>query len=175
MGMVYPSTCALWHVRSTSTSRCIHLLFCGCVCLFYVFPVTRAVGMMYLVDLDDTPGYTITLSSPETPHSPASGGGGDSVATVVSTSRPSSVVAAATSTVDMVAETEKILAEARAKLDALTAGSRVSKCGCVGLCPELPCPADETVAATQSNPYAVAMFMAQSDTAQASRRDLSDV
>lgn len=80
--------------------------------------VFRAVGMMYLVDLDDTPGYTLTIvqqqddkedtkedKKPSKPETPA----------------PS---ATAMSAPEISAEASKIIEEARAKLDALARGEK---------------------------------------------------
>jgi hypothetical protein len=83
--------------------------------------VFRAVGMMYLVDLDDTPGYTLTIvektpepekeetEAPEKPKLDSDIAG-----------TPEKIDTA--DAVAMSAEVEQIIEEARAKLDALASG-----------------------------------------------------
>jgi len=104
------------HIQISLVHVCMSLV----VYMFYCIAcsVICAVGMMYLADLDDPPGYTITLSS-KTEAMPESLAGDASVMTEVSNS---SILEAAT--IDMAAKTEKILAEAHAKLDALATASR---------------------------------------------------
>lgn len=88
--------------------------------------VFRAVGMMYLVDLDDTPGYTLTIveQAPAKIEQVA-----PSEPTVVEPADtkppqegPTTPDVAAMDMAAFSAEAEKIIEEARAKLDALATG-----------------------------------------------------
>jgi len=112
------------------------------------YSVFRAVGMVYLVDLDDTPGCTLTLHSNEIPDpsaklSPIEYGAADH-STAPSTSPTANAVAE-----DWAEEAQTILTEAYAKMNALA--SRVP--GAFSK-PEIP-------SGNQSDPVAAAMFMAQ--------------
>ena len=83
--------------------------------------VFRAVGMLYLVDLDDTPGYTLTFTDAE-----------DEAAKKLDDSTDEGQDSPVDS--DRIPETlqgeaERIIQEARAKLDALAAGASVSGYG----------------------------------------------
>lgn len=87
--------------------------------------VFRAVGMLYLVDLDDTPGYTLTFTDAD-----------DEVAKKVEESGSNTDEAPedAAGVSDRIPDTlqgeaERIIQDARAKLDALAAGASVSGYG----------------------------------------------
>ena len=89
--------------------------------------VFRAVGMMYLVDLDDTPGYTLTIvTQPNTevgkkpdPSEDESNTKAADVEDMGEDSRANGMDTAALS-----AEAAQIIEEARAKLDALARGQK---------------------------------------------------
>jgi hypothetical protein len=76
--------------------------------------VFRAVGMMYLVDLDDTPGYTLTVVEKEDPTTKSTNKDETIEVEETSSGREISNVAAATAA---------IIAEAQKKLDALAASN----------------------------------------------------
>jgi len=87
--------------------------------------VFRAVGMLYLVDLDDTPGYTLTFTDAE-----------DEMAKKVEDSGNDTDEAHEDSPRDadripdtLQGEAERIIQEARAKLDALAAGASLTGYG----------------------------------------------
>jgi len=82
--------------------------------------VFRAVGMMYLVDLDDTPGYTLTIVQQEDKDDE------DDAKKDEKPSKPEEIAPTATamSTPEISAEAHKIIEEARAKLDALARGEK---------------------------------------------------
>lgn len=98
--------------------------------------VFRAVGMLYLVDLDDTPGYTMTIvqeevESKEDPPTPKTASDSNEEVKPVETgfsSKPNATVAAISTepTGDLSQEAAMIIADAQAKLDAL-AGKAAGK------------------------------------------------
>jgi hypothetical protein len=81
--------------------------------------VFRAVGMMYLVDLDDTPGYTLRLVEEQKPET-TTAGPGKKVEEVVVLDKPeaSNLMGNA----ELSAEASRIIDEAREKLDTLARG-----------------------------------------------------
>jgi hypothetical protein len=91
--------------------------------------VFRAVGMMYLVDLDDTPGYTLTIV--ELPKPEPAKVEEVSKPSAPSPAAPAKMDAGAPDTIDtnnldeLSNEAQKIIAEAHAKLDALAKGKKL--------------------------------------------------
>ncbi len=86
--------------------------------------VFRAVGMMYLVDLDDTPGYTLTIVQQPTqePGKEDDGGGMSLDETEVSTPKKFVDSPDALPPSILGEEAQKIMEEARQKLEALAHG-----------------------------------------------------
>lgn len=95
--------------------------------------VFRAVGMMYLVDLDDTPGYKLTVvQKPEEEikqeeaafkkEEAIAGGVASAESEEVAADGPTEPVEGALSPTELSAEAELILEDARKKLDALARG-----------------------------------------------------
>ena len=81
--------------------------------------VFRAVGMMYLVDLDDTPGYTLKLVQEENPEEVAAANPEQDAG--VNPEQDAGVKAHVT-THEMTEEATRIIEEAKAKLEALARG-----------------------------------------------------
>jgi hypothetical protein len=88
--------------------------------------VFRAVGMMYLVDLDDTPGYTLRLVEEEKPEeTTTTAGPGKKVEkeeVVVIDNKPEAPGSNLMGNTELSAEATRIIDEAREKLDALARG-----------------------------------------------------
>ena len=80
--------------------------------------VFRAVGMLYLVDLDDTPGYTLTFTDADDEQVKEAKEG------VTGTDDEDDHDGSEAIPETMAAEAERIIQEARDKLDALAAGVR---------------------------------------------------
>lgn len=86
--------------------------------------VFRAVGMMYLVDLDDTPGYTLRLVEEQKPETTTTAGPGKKVETEVVIDKPEEATNNSNlmGNAELSAEASRIIDEAREKLDALARG-----------------------------------------------------
>ena len=89
--------------------------------------VFRAVGMMYLVDLDDTPGYTLKLVQEENPEevaaaNPEQDAGVNPEQDAGVNSEQDAGVKTHATTHEMTEEATRIIEEAKAKLEALARG-----------------------------------------------------
>ena len=79
----------------------------------------KMVGMMYLVDLDDTPGYTLKITQQEEKKEEKKDGKKDEPV------KPSPEAPVPTMTAsELEGEAQKIIEEAKAKLEALARGER---------------------------------------------------
>jgi hypothetical protein len=88
--------------------------------------VLRAVGMMYLVDMDDTPGYKLTVVLPPSPKTTDGPEQSEEPSTTTSGTkknerpRPPAYSMHGASSYDIYKSTQEIIEDAKNKLDALT-------------------------------------------------------